>query len=71
MLMQRWIWVLWPGFLIAIPTVGIVFTLLDPADLHLFGEPLGLSRLGAYSLGFFFFWAMGSVCSAFTLMLQR
>ena len=68
---QRWIWVLWPGFLTAIPVVGVVFTLLDPSDLHLFGEPLGLGRLGAYTLGFLFFWAMGSACSALTCLLQR
>jgi hypothetical protein len=70
-MMQRWIWVLWPGFVVAIPTVGIVFTLLDPQDLHLFGEPLALSRLGAYTLGFLFFWAMGSACGALTCLLQR
>ena len=70
-MMQRWIWVLWPGFVIAIPTVGIVFTVLDPGELHLFGEPLELSRLGAYSLGFLFFWVMGSACSALTCLLQR
>jgi len=70
-MMQRWIWVLWPGFVIAIPAVGIVFTLLDPADLHLFGEPLALSRLGAYTLGFLFFWALGSASSALTCFLQR
>lgn len=68
---QRWIWVLWPGFIVAIPTVGIVFTLLDPADVHLFGEPLAVGRLGAYTLGFLFFWAMGSACSALTCLLQR
>jgi hypothetical protein len=70
-MMQRWIWVLWPGFITAIPAVGVVFTLLDPADLHLFGEPLALSRLGAYTLGFLFFWAIGSACSALTCLLQR
>jgi len=70
-MMQRWIWVLWPGFVVAIPAVGIVFTLLDPQDLHLFGEPLEVSRLGAYSLGFLFFWALGSACSFLTCMLQR
>ena len=70
-MMQRWIWVLWPGFVIAIPTVGIVFTLLDPEDLHLFGEPLNMTRLGAYSLGFLFFWLVGSACSALTCLLQR
>ena len=68
---QRWIWVLWPGFVIAIPAVGMVFTLVDPADLHAFGEPLDLPRLGAYTLGFLFFWALGSACSALTCLLQR
>ena len=69
-MMQRWIWVLWPGFVTAIPAVGVVFTLIDPADLHLFGEPLPLSRLGAYTLGFLFFWALGSASSAMTCFLQ-
>jgi len=67
---QRLMWVLWPGFVMAIPTVGIVFTLVDPADLQLFGAPLALSRLGAYSLGFLLFWAIGSTCSALTCFLQ-
>jgi len=67
---QRWIWVLWPGFVIAIPAVGVVFTLIDPADLHLFGHPLALSRLGAYTLGFLFFWALGSASRALTCFLQ-
>ena len=68
---QRWMWVLWPGFVIAIPAVGIVFTLVDPADLHAFGTPLDLPRLGAYTLGFLFFWGVGSACSALTCLLQR
>jgi len=68
---QRLMWVFWPGFVIAIPAVGIVFTLVDPADLHLFGEPLELSRLGAYTLGFLLFWALGSACSALTVLLER
>jgi hypothetical protein len=68
---QRLMWVLWPGFIAAIPAVGLVFTLVDPADLHAFGEPLQLSRLGAYSMGFLFFWALGSTCSALTCLLQR
>ena len=68
---QRLMWILWPGFLIAIPAVGIVFTLVDPADLHLFGAPLDLSRLGAYTLGFLPFWVLGSACSALTVLLQR
>ena len=68
---QRIAWVLWPGFVMAIPAVGIVFTLVDPADLHAFGAPLELSRQGAYTLGFLLFWALGSGCSALTCLLQR
>ena len=68
--MKRWVGVLWPGFVIAIPAVGIVFTLVDPADLHLFGAPLEASRLGAYTVGFLFFWAIGSASSALTCLLQ-
>jgi hypothetical protein len=68
---QRLIWILWPGFLLAIPGVGIVFTLVDPADLQAFGTPLELSRLGAYTCGFLMFWLFGSASSALTCMLQR
>jgi hypothetical protein len=68
---QRLIWVLWPGFLMAIPAVGIVFTLVDPSDLQTPAGPLEISRLAAYSLGFLLFWALGSGCSALTCLLQR
>ena len=68
---QRLMWVLWPGFVMAIPAVGIVFTLVDPADLHALGRPLEATRLGAYSIGFLLFWALGSACSALTCLLQR
>jgi hypothetical protein len=68
---QRIAWILWPGFVMAIPAVGIVFTLVDPGDLHAFGTPLDLSRQGAYTLGFLLFWALGSGCSALTCLLQR
>lgn len=68
---QRLIWVLWPGFVMAIPAVGLVFTIVDPADLQGFAAPLASSRLGAYTVGFVFFWALGSACSALTCLLQR
>lgn len=68
---RRWMWILWPGFMMAIPGVGLVFTAVDPADLHAFGAPLELSRLGAYTVGFIFLWVLGSLCSALTVLLQR
>ena len=68
---RRLIWILWPGFVMAIPAVGIVFSLVDPQELHLLGRPLDASPLGAYSMGFLFFWTMGAACSALTCFLQR
>ena len=68
---QRLMWILWPGFVAAIPAVGVIFSVVDPAELHLFGTSFEGNRLGAYTLGFFFFWALGSACSALTVLLQR
>jgi hypothetical protein len=49
----------------------VFFTLFDPAELHVFNQPAGLSRLAVYSLGFLFFWAFAAASSAFTCFLQR
>ncbi|HXZ49443.1 MAG TPA: hypothetical protein VEG27_10505 [Usitatibacter sp.] len=68
---RRLMWVLWPGFVVAIPAVGVVFSLVDPADLQWLGSPIELPRLGAYTLGFLLFWVVGSGCSALTCLLQR
>jgi hypothetical protein len=65
---QRLIWILWPGFLMAIPAVGVVFSFVDPADVHGLGIE---SRMAAYSAGFVFFWAIGCAASALTCLLQR
>ena len=69
--MKRAIWILWPSFIVGGIAEGVFFTLFDPTDLHLFGEPLGLSRIAVYTLGFFVFWAFAAASSAFTCFLQR
>ncbi|HYC35589.1 MAG TPA: hypothetical protein VEC19_04150 [Usitatibacter sp.] len=68
---QRLMWVLWPGFVMAIPAVGIAFSLVDPAELHPFGEAPESGRMAAYTVGFLFFWILGAACSALTCLLQR
>lgn len=60
--------VLWPSFLVAGIAEMIVFSLVDPADLHLGFE---IGRTGVYSLGFFAFWALMAVSSALTVWLCR
>lgn len=67
---QRILWVLWPSFLVAAVAELLVFAILDPADLHVFGVPVDAKRMPVYTIGFFLFWAVGAVASALTVFLQ-
>ena len=64
-------WILWPAFLVAGMADGLVFSLFDPQDMHMFGEPVTLDRRAVYSIGFFLFWAFAAASSALTCLLQR
>ena len=70
MWMQRLMWIAWPAFLVAGLLEILVFGLVDPQDLHWFGHPLALSRLGVYTLSFFAFWILVMVASALTTLLS-
>ena len=69
--MQRLIWILWPSFVVAGIAEAVFFTLIDPQELYLFGEPVTLSRIATYSIGFFAFWALCAASSMFTCFIQR
>lgn len=68
---QRWMWILWPAFLLACALEVLVFALVDPGDLHWRGEALGASRQAVYTVGFFAFWLLAVASGALTLMLTR
>ncbi len=61
--------ILWPSFLCAAVGVGVIFTLVDPMELVVFGTHLHVSRLGIYSLGFLVLWAIAAAASAMTAFL--
>lgn len=67
---QRWMWIAWPAFLVAAVLEMIVFAMVDPSDLHWFGNPVGLSRQAVYTLAFFVFWAGAMASSALTTLLS-
>jgi len=69
--MRRAIWILWPSFIVGGIGEVLFFTVFDPQELYLFGEPSSLSRLAVYSIGFFLCWAFAAASSAFTCFLQR
>ena len=63
--------VLWPSFIVGGVGEGLFFTVFDPQELYLFGEPSDLSRMAVYTIGFFMCWAFAAASSAFTCFLQR
>jgi hypothetical protein len=70
-LAQRILWVLWPSFLVAAVAELLVFAVIDPADLHVFGVPVDAGRMSIYTIGFFVFWAIGAASAALTTFLGR
>jgi hypothetical protein len=69
--MQKILSILWPSFLVAGVAEGLFFTLIDPQELYLLGEPVNLSRMATYSVGFFCFWAICAASSLATWYLLR
>jgi hypothetical protein len=70
MLTQRIMWIVWPAFLVAGFLEALVFALVDPQDLHWFGQPLSLSPQGVYTLAFFVFWGVCMLASGLTALLS-
>jgi len=64
-------WILWPAFLVAGMADGLVFSLFNPQDMQIFGQPVNLGPRAIYSIGFFLFWAFAAASSALTCLLQR
>ncbi len=69
--MKQAMWILWPSFLVGGVGEILFFTVFDPRELYLFGEPSSLSRLAVYSIGFFLCWAFAAASSALTCFIQR
>lgn len=67
---KRLMWIAWPAFLMAGVVEMLIFAVVDPESLHWFGEPLQLSREGAYTLAFFVFWGIIMSSSALTTLLS-
>ncbi|WP_018232506.1 hypothetical protein [Thioalkalivibrio thiocyanodenitrificans] len=71
-LVQRAIAVLWPSFLVAGVATVLLFTWVDPAELSqcLDGMP-AVTRMEAYSVGFFILWLFAATASALTCYFGR
>ncbi|MFW2454886.1 hypothetical protein, partial [Methyloversatilis discipulorum] len=48
----------WPSFLVAAVAETVFFSLINPRELYLLGEPVHFSPLATYTIGFFGFWCV-------------
>jgi hypothetical protein len=70
---KRWVLclmqVLWPGFLGAIVSVGVLFSLVDPLEIEIVNNYLGGRRLAAYTMGFLLLWFTTTIACLLTWVL--
>lgn len=69
--MTKWIEVLWPSFLVAGLAEIVFFTVINPQELYLLGQPVKYSPIATYSIGFFGFWILCAASSLLTVFFQR
>lgn len=68
---QRWMWIVWPAFLMAAMLEMLVFAFVDPGELHWQGSALDLPPSAIYTLAFFVFWLATVASSALTTILAK
>lgn len=62
-------WILWPSFMAAAAGSALIFALIDPLDVAIFGHvPAG--RTGFYTVSFFVLWVMAGLSSTLTAYLM-
>lgn len=69
--MLRLMQILWPSFLAATAGVGVLFSMVDPDDMIVFGYPLAGHHLAAYTCGFLILWALCASAAATSVWLTR
>ena len=62
-------WILWPSFLMAGVASAVVFALIDPLDVSIFGY-IRPEREMLYAFGFFFFWLVAALSSLLTVFMS-
>ncbi len=68
---QNCVSVLWPSFLTAGLATILFFTAFDPDEFLLCTGGPQISRIGAYSIGFFLFWLLTAVSCTLTCYFRR
>jgi hypothetical protein len=68
---QRWVLITWPAFLAACLLEALVFSMVDPGEVHWLGHPLEASRQAVYTVAFFCFWLIAMASNGLVLWLHK
>jgi hypothetical protein len=68
--LHRWMWIIWPAFLVAGLMEVLVFAFVDPHDLRGWGADWGWSKEAIYTVSFFAFWGLAMLSSGLTSLLS-
>jgi hypothetical protein len=68
---KRWVLVTWPAFVAACLLEALVFSAVDPGEVHWPGQTLQPSRQAVYAAAFFCFWLIAMACSSLVLYLSK
>lgn len=68
---KAWVLIGWPAFLAACLLQGLVFAVIDPAEVHWPGQQSQPTRQAVYTVAFFLFWLIAMACSSLVLWLAR
>jgi hypothetical protein len=68
---RAWGLILWPSFLAACLLEMMVFSIVDPAELHWPGHAGAASTRAIYTVAFFAFWLVCALCSRLVIWLDR
>ncbi len=61
----------WVGFIAACVLEGLVFSVVDPGEVHWSGRMPQPTRQGIYTLAFFCFWVIGMASAGLALWLAE
>ena len=67
---HRVLQILWPAFLVSGVMEILLFSILDPAELHLFGTLVGARPVAVYSVVFLVLWGLVATAGALTVLLR-
>lgn len=68
---RHWVLVIWPAFLAACFLEALVFSMIDPGEIHWPAQMSQAARQGVYTVAFFCFWLISAACSSLVMWLEK